>query len=219
MASSPSPLTHLQARVLEAFKGLDSAWLTGGSLLGGFYLGHRGSLDLDVFTQRRDMLPELSARLEAWCEEAGAQWQITRDYPGFRRYQVRLEGASTLVDLVHDQSHQVVPVADKPVREGLRVDPLREIRANKLAALLGRGETKDLVDLYALARAGWPPLEGLEDASTKDGGVEPATMAWVLTQVSIDLEGLLLTSEVDPAELRKFRDELVEQLQRLAFPA
>lgn len=109
-------------------------------------------------------------------------------------------------------------MGDKPLLEGLRVDPLRELRANKLGALLGRGDIKDLVDLYVISEAGLDPIDGLDDASAKDAGMEPATLAWVLQQLDTDPSALLLERELCQAELEAFRDHLVRRLQALAWP-
>ena len=218
MDSSRRGLTDLQAEVLEAFAGCEDAWLTGGAALSGFHLGHRLSHDLDLFTQDPEALPQLRARLASWASLNGASLQVLRRFPGFERLLVVRDSEQTLVDLVLEQTHQVVPLEHKPLVNGLRVDPCEEIRANKLSALLGRSETKDLLDLYALARKGLEPLAGLAAARLKDGGLDPATLAWVLSSLRIDLEGLLLLEPVDQVDLQAFRDQLVESLQQQAWP-
>jgi len=50
------------------------------------------------------------------------------------------------------------------------VDPAPEILANKLCALLSRSELRDLVDLFALERAGLRIDEALPLAARKDAG-------------------------------------------------
>ena len=52
MDSSRRALSSLQRELLEAFFALDPRgfFLTGGSALAGYYLGHRTSKDLDLFT-------------------------------------------------------------------------------------------------------------------------------------------------------------------------
>jgi hypothetical protein len=219
MGWSGEGLTALQRRVLAALSGVPDAWLTGGGALGGFYLHHRRSYDLDFFTSEPARLDELELRLRVWCASEAVELRLERSFPGFRRFRVHDGVESTLVDLVHDAAPQIEAVQDKPVVDGVRLDSLRELRANKLAALLGRAETKDLVDLYALAGAGLPPLEGLEDAARKDGGLDVATLGWVLDGMEIDLEGLLLDKPLSEAELSAFKAGLVEALRRRAFPA
>ena len=218
MDCSASLLPLLQRRLIDAFRGVHGVWLTGGAALGGYHLGHRRSLDLDWFTLESHTLEELSRRLMAWCVSEGATCTMVQEYPGFRRYRVTGGGESTLVDLVHELAAQVVPLDEKPLIDDVRVDPIRELLANKLAAVLGRGEVKDLVDLYFLDRSGVDPLSGLADAARKDGGMEPTTLAWVLSQVSLRTEGLMMEVPLNPQDLAAFRDGLVERLQRLTWP-
>lgn len=218
MASSNSSLSALQTRVLDAFRGVAASWLTGGAALGGFHTHHRRSRDLDFFTSELERLDELARRLEQWCSRASVSCELRQSYPGFRRYFVSDGTEETLVDLVHELVPQVVEVPDKPVVDGLRIDPLREIRANKIAALLGRAETKDLLDLFVLEAKGWPALDGLTDAQRKDGGLDASTLAWVLSSLRVDLEGLLLEDAFTEAELEAFKQRLIDALQRKSWP-
>jgi len=204
--------------VLDAFRGVEDVYLTGGSALGGFYLGHRRSLDLEFFTPDPERLEELAARLRTWCESEGIACEQVRSFPGFRRFVVKLAGESTIVDLVHEPVPQTVPLAEKPDRDGLRVDDLRDLVANKLGALLGRGEVKDLADLYFLHQHGMDPLGFLDAARRRDGGLEPATLAWVLQEMSIDLAEIELVRPLEPAALEAFRAGLVERLLEMAWP-
>ncbi|MCC6897498.1 MAG: nucleotidyl transferase AbiEii/AbiGii toxin family protein [Polyangiaceae bacterium] len=72
---------------------------------------------------------------------------------------------------------------------------------NKLCAILGRAEIKDVVDLKVLLE------HGLTD---------PATLAWVLSQIKI-APGALLPGNVDPIELERFRASTVDELRQLAY--
>lgn len=222
MATSPSDhrgvLPPLQERLLDAFRGVEGVYLTGGSALGRFYLGHRRSLDLDFFTPDADRVDELESRLRAWCAEQGLSISRTRAYPGFRRFQVEADGQATVLDLVHEPVPQTIPLRDKPLHGGLRVDDLRDLVANKLGALLGRSEVKDLVDLYFLAEEGLDPIAFLAAARQRDGGLEPATLAWVLQEMSLDLGEVALIRPVGPAALAAFRDALIDRLLALAWP-
>jgi len=197
---------------------MDGVWLTGGAALSGFFAHHRRSEDLDMFTDEINKLDELEKRLIAWAEQARVRVDPVQRYPGFRRVRLVDVNASTLVDLVRDVAHQVVAIPDKPVIDGVPVDPPRELRANKLAAVLGPGETKDVIDLYALDGLGWPALDGFADAQRKDGGMDAATLAWVLEDMTLDLDGLLLDQPITHEQIATYRDGLVRLLRYRAFP-
>lgn len=219
MASSdPTPLTPLQVDLLGCFSGVPDVYLTGGAALAHFYLQHRGSRDLDWFTPDREALPMLVARLRDHGARSGLRVEPVQQYPGFRRFEVLRPGDATVVDLVHEPVPQTVPASSKPLIDGVRVDSIEDIVANKLSALLGRSETKDLVDLYFLERAGHDPIAHLDAARARDGSVDPATLAWVLGSVPTDPSALLLRRTVSEDAIRAYRDDLTARLQALSHP-
>lgn len=87
---------------------------------------------------------------------------------------------------------------------------------NKLCAILGRAEIKDVVDLKVLLEHGLTLAAAVADAERKDGGADPATLAWVLSQIKI-APGALLPGNVDPIELERFRASTVDELRQLAY--
>jgi hypothetical protein len=105
----------------------------------------------------------------------------------------------------------------EPRRFGaVRVDTLREIAANKLDALLGRSEIRDLVDLKAIIESGEDLDRAMRDAERKDAGADPATLAWVLDQITIG-PSARLPGGIAPAELDAFRKDLVRKLRVMAL--
>ncbi len=218
MDSFRDALTTVQREILDALKDAPPFYLTGGAALASSYLGHRQSLDLDLFVVDALDLEALAAFLQRTCVQRGWAVEEVRVYPGFRRYLVRSVAGSSLVDLVHETAAQMVPMAAKPVRDGVRVDAVQDLVANKLCAILGRSEVKDLVDLYFLAGSGIDVLASLDDARRKDAGLDPATLAWVLRQTPTDPEGLMLLRPVTAEQVSRFRDQLVERLAAMAWP-
>lgn len=100
---------------------------------------------------------------------------------------------------------------------GDRLTPLqREIAANKLDALLGRSEIRDLVDLKAIIESGEDLDQAMRDAERKDAGADPATLAWVLDQITIG-PSARLPGGIAPAELDGFRKDLVRKLRVMAL--
>lgn len=217
MADS-SALTRLQLDLLEGLGSVDGAFLSGGSCLAFGYFGHRRSYDLDFFCADAETVTEVAGRLAALCAEQNWTLQSERAWPGFRRFQVAHGDEATIVDIVHDTAEQLVPVPQKPEIDGIRIDDLRDLLANKLCAALGRSEVKDLVDLFAMEAHGLDLLAAISDAERKDGGMDPATLAWVLRDAPTDTSRLLLLRPIDEHELRVFRDRLVERLAAAAWP-
>ena len=186
--------------MLEAFFRREQRFfLSGGAALVGFHLGHRDTDDLDLFVTE-DVLEEGLAALGAAVRELGAISEEILTTPDFRRRLLRRGGESVIVDLVRE-----------------RVDPAEEIMANKLCTLLARAEVRDLVDLRALEGAGLALQDALNAGTRKDGGLTPAQLAWVLSQIRIG-DDARLPGGVAVPELREYLRDLIERLSRLARP-
>ena len=195
-----SRLGQFQREVLEAFFRREQRFfLSGGAALVGFHLGHRDTDDLDLFVTE-DVLEEGLAALGAAVRELGAISEEILTTPDFRRRLLRRGGESVIVDLVRE-----------------RVDPAEEIMANKLCTLLARAEVRDLVDLRALEGAGLALQDALNAGTRKDGGLTPAQLAWVLSQIRIG-DDARLPGGVAVPELREYLRDLIERLSRLARP-
>jgi predicted nucleotidyltransferase component of viral defense system len=216
MDSSSDKLTALQRALLEAFFRVEQRFfLTGGAALAGFHLGHRPTLDLDLFTLDPEAFETGRRGLEEAAAALGAAVVVRQRAPGFERYVVSLADESVVVDLVLER---VTQVSDQKHQVGtISVDPVEEILVNKLTAVLSRAEERDLVDLLFLERKGLKIEDWLSAALRKDGGCTPAALAWVLSEVTVP-DGTRLPSAVSPAELRAFVADLVIRLRRAAFP-
>jgi hypothetical protein len=203
-------LSTLQADFLHAFFQHENRFfLTGGAALVGFYLRHRETHDLDLFTLE-DAITEGALVVAEVTRELGGALEAIQTSPDLRR------GAEAIViDLVHEYVAQLMP--EKPVVNGIRVDPPQEILTNKLCALLSRSEIRDLVDVRALELAGYRMEEALDAAATKDTGLTPAQLSWVLNQIELGDE-LMPPGGVSLEELRLYLNELIIRLTRLAFP-
>lgn len=180
-----------------------SAVLVGGTGLA-LLVGHRRSLDLDVFCPASEPLAPVVRAVEAEAERMSAELEHVRTTPGFHRLAVSCGGQLVRFDVAHETADRLAPPV---VVSGVRVASLRDQRANKLVALLGRSELRDLVDLLFIERAGFPAAEGFDDAIAKDGGMDPAWFAWAVGQIRMrTLDGMVapLTQE----EVIVFRDAL-----------
>jgi hypothetical protein len=186
--------------------------LAGGAGLA-LLLEHRHSDDIDLFCSSSDDVEIVAQTLEATARAGGTKLARVRKGPTFIRFEGQGDEAPIRVDVAQDAAPRV---ATAPVMvRGIKVESLPDQRANKLSAVLGRSALRDLVDLFFLSKAGWPPLEGLADATAKDGGMDPGWLAWALSQIEIaPLPGMLV--ELDLGELRGFRDELVANLLDVA---
>lgn len=208
-------LDSFQQEILKAFferqKGF---FLTGGAALVGFYLHHRTTLDLDLFTTE-DLLDEGERSILETAQNLDVQAEKLRTSSGFRRFLLTRGTESLVVDLVRDLAPQI---EDKKAEiDGIRVDSTREIMANKLCTLLSRAELRDLVDVHALERTGLSVEEHLPLAAEKDAGLTAGQLAWVLSQIEIG-EDSTPPGGVSAIELRSFVEGLIRRLTAMAYP-
>jgi len=215
-SSAPSKLTALQREILDAFFQRERGFfLTGGAALAGFHLGHRTTDDLHLFTLQQAAFERGRFVLADVAAAAGCELEVRQDAPGFKRLVLTRSNEGLVVDLVKDVSPQLH--ADKLDRGNIRLDPADEILANKLAALVGRAEERDLVDVMFLERAGYSIEAALPVALAKDGGCTPATLAWLLSEITIP-DGITLPAGVSAGELRDYVSALIARLLALAAP-
>lgn len=212
---SSTRLNNLQREVLDAFfRREDRFFLTGGAALAGYYLKHRETKDLDLFTTENRMEEGVSA-LTAAAQEVGASIEPLRTSPDFRRFLLRHESGAVVVDLVRDLAPQIF--SEKSLFGTIRVDPPEEILANKLCTLLSRAEIRDLVDVWALEKRGYSIETALEQASLKDAGMTAGQLAWVLSEIKIG-DDAAPPGGLSVQELREYLHDLRDRLAGQAFP-
>lgn len=217
MASlAPSKLTTLQREVLDGFFQREQRFfLTGRAALAGFYLGHRTTDDLDLFTTDSSAFEVGRFVLADVAASIGGGLEVRQDAPGFKRLVLTRGDEGLVIDMVKDVSPQLH--RDKLRRDHIVIDPVDEILANKLTALVGRAEKRDLIDVMFLERAGHSVEAALPAALAKDGGCTPGTLAWLLSEITIP-DGVELPAGVSAGELRAYVAALVERLLALAAP-
>ena len=216
MASLQPELTPLQRQLLHAFFERESGFfLSGGAALVGFYLHHRETEDLDLFTVEGSSFERGTHALADAVSALGATMVARQQATGFHRYFVNRGEEAVIVDLVLDRVPQIH--VEKWERDGIRMDPPDEILINKLNTIASRSEIRDIVDVMALERAGHAVEDALEGALAKDGGCTPATLAWVLSEIEIP-DQAELPGGIPVQEMRGYLEQLIRRLRRAAAP-
>jgi len=117
---------------------LDGLRLVGGTALA-LQLGHRNSVDLDLF----GMIDKTAEQIVEELKSRG--FDIHSDYKSGTIKMLMVEGVK--VDIVGGFSKWIEPPIET---EGIRMAGLQDITAMKLHAITNRGRKKDFVDLYFL---------------------------------------------------------------------
>jgi predicted nucleotidyltransferase component of viral defense system len=157
-------LYELQERVLMACVHAKSGfYLTGGTCLHRFYKPRRHSDGLDLFCNEEELYRQYVRGLKGELAHQGLEQKVEVDTRDFVRFQV---GSMLRVDLVNDRLPYIGQVRRTP--EGFRIDNIENILANKITAVVGRDDPKDLFDIVTItriARFDWMAM--LEAASRK----------------------------------------------------
>lgn len=208
-------LSDLQMDFLREFFGRENRfYLTGGAALVGFYLDHRRTEDLDLFTLD-DEIENGFRTVRDVAETLGGTVEAIQTAPDFRRLLVRRGDEAVVVDLVREYVFQIE--TEKREINGIRIDSPEEILANKLCALLSRSEIRDLVDVRELEKAGFDFEIALAAAEKKDTGLTAAQLAWVLSQIKFG-EDSIPPGKASISELRDYLENLISRLKMIAFP-
>lgn len=214
-------LTPLQQAFLALFAHLpdqDQFYLTGGTALAEYYLGHRLSFDLDLFTSQASLILPTSYLIEQQCAATGMRVSITRRFASYVAFFIEADSSTLRVDLALASPFRFeVP---RPTVHGVLVNDYQDLIVDKLLAYYGRAEPRDAVDLYfILQQQNWQPL--LELAEKKDPGFDRYWMAVALNRAEhlpdeLERWPVQMLLPVEPsaikAEFGRMAAELMDQL-------
>lgn len=143
-------LYQTQDKVLLALKPvLSSFYLTGGTALGRFYLQHRFSEDLDFFMNKNDSFNATLKNVEKTLID---NFSLLKNqsvvYNDFVRYYVEDKETVLKIEFVNDIEYRCgIPGT---YQYGF-IDTPVNILTNKLTAIVGRDEPKDVFDIFSIA--------------------------------------------------------------------
>jgi hypothetical protein len=192
-------------------------YLTGGTALSRGYLSHRFSDDLDLFVNFNSHFREWSERVVDTFWRTG-DWStdvILREEYFVRvlltRGELRLK-----VEMVNDVASRVGDITEHSVLG--RLDSPENILANKLTALIGREEPRDVADVWGLCTSLKLSInEAIRGAQTKSSGIYPLDLARRLCgATNEDWEAVLW---IDPApDVERFLSDLQILGESLILP-
>jgi len=142
-------LYQTQDKILKAiFEITNEFYLTGGTCLNRFYYEKRYSDDLDFFTNNSDFFRQSINAIFDALRESDFDFSKTVDGKDFVRFVVTEHDQPLQIDFVNDRVKRIGLPAQK---NGCIVDTIDNILSNKITAVLGRDEPKDVFDIYMIA--------------------------------------------------------------------
>jgi hypothetical protein len=215
-------LSAAQRRFLRLFsKTPDSShfYLTGGTALAEFYLGHRYSFDLDLFTVEPDLLTPFCRVLEALARKKRHPLQVIRRFETFVEYLYQSE-PEFRIQLAVDSPFRFAPPI--PTEYNVFVNDWDDISVDKLLAFYGRVEPRNAVDLYFILERE-DPQHLLRKGAEKDPGFDRYWFAVACQQVAsfpdeIERWGVQIIVPVEAAAIKsrllELADSVMEELNR-----
>lgn len=160
-------LTSTQHNFLELASQEDEIvnwyYLTGGTALSEFYLHHRLSEDIDLFTESEVNDPEIDKIIQKFVKLSKADKFEKRRISGLFIYEIFLGEERLKIDF---NNFPYTSVERGIFYKKLRVDSFYDIAINKAYTILGRFQMRDFIDLYFILQKEEFSLEQLMDRIT-----------------------------------------------------
>jgi predicted nucleotidyltransferase component of viral defense system len=213
-------ITDLQREILLIFSTIpdsDMFYLTGGTALTEFYLAHRKSFDLDIFTTEKALVIPFSHVFEDEIKKV-FQIKVIRRLETFVEFEVSGKDEKTRVQIALDSPFRFENPVDSDI--GIKVNDYTDLIVDKLLAFFGRAEPRDAVDLFFILKDEdfWKLTEL---AKEKDPGFDLYWMAIALKKVEnfpdeINLWPVDMIKEVNPKEIKTLFSKLaIEIMERI----
>lgn len=210
-------LSDFQKAFLRLFASLpdqERFYLTDGTALAEYYLGHRLSNDLDLFTSEADLILPFSYRVEQAAQTAGMEIVVVHRFASFIEFQVNQNENTLKVDLALDSPYRFAPVelGDAAVM----INDFQDIQTDKTLAFFGRAEPRDAIDLFfLLQKTNFQNL--VELARQKDTGFDLYWFAVALNRTAkfpdeIERWPVKMLAVCDPVELKLLFQSLAMQI-------
>ncbi len=215
-------MTRLQREFLSRFFARpvgQAFYLTGGVALSEFYLQHRLSQDLDLFTQSQSAFKASVADLTAAAQQVGAddiRFPPLEPGDNLSRCFLTLRGEPEIkIDVAYDPPPYFGDVALQP--DGVRVDSLENLAVGKLLAVFSRAYPRDFVDLYFLLKSGIDIERLIVEAKQKDVGFREYFLGGMLEQVArVEYQDLpKMLKPIDLEDMQQILLALAERFKRI----
>ncbi|MBN1906377.1 MAG: nucleotidyl transferase AbiEii/AbiGii toxin family protein [Deltaproteobacteria bacterium] len=199
----------LQDKVLETiFSGETTLYLTGGTCLNRFYQNRRYSDDLDLFTNENAMFrDDIRIALES-LKKFSLPFEFKVDTRDFVRLYIN---EILQVDFVNDRVYRHGKSIITP--EGYAIDNIINMSANKICAIIGRDDPKDMFDLYTIYIKEEIDWKTVIEAASKKCVIDPETVEYRLSTFPLELLDLLKV--VDPELINDMKNNYTGMVKHI----
>jgi len=186
-----SKLYKLQDRVLSlVFEVENEFYLTGGTCLSRFYIEKRYSDDLDFFTNNSS---RFSFAVKNIKQALKKHFDLTAEVDSKDFIRFKVDGILQ-IDFINDIASRYKDVVI--TKERYAIDNVENILSNKITAIVGRDNPKDIFDIYLISKNysfDWKDI--LESAHNKAGFSDDELLVRLKTFPPELLKSIRLTDE------------------------
>ena len=209
-------LFALQDKVLSVIFGVETSfYLTGGTCLHRFHYQRRYSVDLDLFTNDHALFRDDVRAVRETLASASLSHTRQVDSRDFVRLWIQ---PGLQLDPVNDRVYRYGKSILSP--QGFVLDNEVNICANKLCAILGRDDPKDVFDLFTVFKYGQIDWETVTAVAARKCVLDPEVFELRLS--SFPLEILDLLALQDPGALHEIKQgypRMIEHLLSKTLPS
>lgn len=223
MLKGKGTLPPIQKSLLVDFGKIRDAslfYLTGGTALAEFYLGHRRSYDLDFFTAEKELIIPFTRTIEESLSHEQYMLSVIRRFESFVEFEVSKEGENVRLHFAYDSPFRF---EEPHLSEfGVKINDYQDIVVDKLLTFFGRAEPRDAVDLFFILKKEnlWKLLDL---APQKDPGFDLYWLAIAFEKVREFPDGIGqwpvdMLFEVDAREVKSkflvFAHEIMDKIKK-----
>jgi len=190
---------------------------TGGTVLAEFYLYHRESYDIDLFSEKEVHLPSISKFVGIAGTRLGAEKITHQRFLGLHSFFFHLPEDEVLKV---DFNYYPFPRIEKGKKwQGLEVDSLLDIAVNKIHTISLKPRARDFVDIYFILQKKEFTLEKLVDlAKAKfDWHIAPLQLGENFAKVVTFSDFPKMYMPFDRKEMEDFFLKLAKNLEKKIF--
>ncbi|MEK7100185.1 MAG: nucleotidyl transferase AbiEii/AbiGii toxin family protein [Patescibacteria group bacterium] len=157
---------------------------TGGTVLSEFYLHHRDSHDIDLFSENQEIhLPSINKFVGIVGQKMNVKKIIHKRFLGLHTYTLFLPNRELKIDFNY---YPFKRINTSKKWKGLEIDSLEDITANKIQTISTNARERDFVDLYFIYKKKKFDLKKMIIlAKTKfDWHIDPIQLGKTFMQVS-----------------------------------
>ena len=202
-------LYRLQDRVLDTvFRCENEFYLTGGTCLGRFYQEKRYSDDLDFFTNKSSRYGFAVKNIKQALQR-DFNLAVKVESKNFTRF--KIDGLLQ-IDFVNDVAVRYKDV--KVLKNSYIIDNVENILSNKLTAVIGRDNPKDIFDIYLISKFYTFSWSDILNSAHKKAGFSNEDLIIRLKSFPSDLLKRINLADIN--FLDNFEDEFVKIIEDMS---